>query len=84
MHHGVLAERDLAEQLRRRLRLIAALWALANLCLTGIGLALEARFGYGGLTRRPRVPEYIASATFYFRIDLDGRITAYDRDPKAK
>ena len=36
------------------------------------------------LTRRPSVPEYIASATFYFRIDLDGRITAYDRDLKAK
>ena len=36
------------------------------------------------LTRRPRVPEYIVSATFYFRIDLDGRITAYDRDPKDK
>ena len=36
------------------------------------------------LTRRPRVPEYIASATFYFRIDVDGRITAYDRDLKAR
>lgn len=34
------------------------------------------------LTRQPRVPEYIASQTFYFRIDVDGRITAYDRDAK--
>ncbi len=32
------------------------------------------------LTRQPRVPEYIVSQTFYFRIDLDGRITAYDRE----
>jgi len=36
------------------------------------------------LTRQPRVPEYIASATFYFRIDTDGRITAYDRDTARK
>ena len=32
------------------------------------------------LTRQPRVPEYIVSQTFYFRIDRDGRITAYDRE----
>jgi hypothetical protein len=32
------------------------------------------------LTRQPRVPEYIVSASYYFRIDTDGRITAYDRD----
>ncbi len=32
------------------------------------------------LIRQPRVPEYIVSQTFYFRIDLDGRITAYDRE----
>ncbi|HLQ21861.1 MAG TPA: hypothetical protein VK132_01575 [Gemmatimonadales bacterium] len=36
------------------------------------------------LTRRPRVPEYIVSETFYFRIDADGHITAYDRDPPPK
>jgi hypothetical protein len=33
------------------------------------------------LTRQPRVAEYIVSASYYFRIDTDGRITAYDRDP---
>jgi len=32
------------------------------------------------LTRRPRVPEYVVSRTFYFRIDLNGQITAYDRE----
>lgn len=32
------------------------------------------------LSRRPQVPEYIVSETFYFRIDVDGRITAYDRE----
>jgi hypothetical protein len=31
-------------------------------------------------TRRTRVPEYVVSRTFYFRIDLNGRITAYDGD----
>jgi hypothetical protein len=31
------------------------------------------------LTRQPRVPEYIVSQTFYFRIGLNGQITAYDR-----
>jgi hypothetical protein len=36
------------------------------------------------LTRQPRVPEYIVSETFYFRIDIDGRITAYDRDRTSK
>lgn len=32
------------------------------------------------LTRQPRVPEYVVTRTFYFRIDVDGRITAYDRE----
>jgi hypothetical protein len=32
------------------------------------------------LTRRPRVPEYVVSRSFFFRIDLGGRITAYDRE----
>jgi len=32
------------------------------------------------LTRRPLVPEYVVSASYYFRIDTDGRITAYDRE----
>jgi hypothetical protein len=36
------------------------------------------------LTRRPQVPEYIVSASYYFRIDTDGRITAYDRDTGAR
>ena len=31
------------------------------------------------LTRRPEVPEYVISATLYFRIDVDGTITAFDR-----
>lgn len=30
--------------------------------------------------RKPQVPEYIVSQSFYFRIDVDGQITAYDRD----
>lgn len=32
------------------------------------------------LSRRPQVPEYIVSQSFYFRIDVDGRIVAYDRE----
>jgi len=32
------------------------------------------------LTREPRLPEYIVSRSYYFRIDVDGRIAAYDRD----
>ena len=32
------------------------------------------------LSRMPPVPEYIVSRTFYFRIDVNGQITAYDRD----
>jgi hypothetical protein len=32
------------------------------------------------LSRKPQVPEYIVSQSFYFRIDVDGKITAYDRD----
>lgn len=34
------------------------------------------------LSRRPQVPEYVVSQSFYFRIDVDGQITAYDRDPR--
>jgi hypothetical protein len=36
------------------------------------------------LTRQPRVPEYIVSETFYFHVDLDGRITAYDHEKVSK
>ena len=36
------------------------------------------------LTRQPQVPEYIISASYYFRIDTDGRITAYDRHTGAR
>lgn len=36
------------------------------------------------LSRKPQVPEYIISQSFYFRIDVDGRITAYDRDGAAR
>jgi hypothetical protein len=36
------------------------------------------------LTRRPALPEYIASETYFFRVDSDGTITAYDRDDVAK
>jgi hypothetical protein len=31
------------------------------------------------LTREPRIPEYIVSQSFYFSIDTNGNITAYDR-----
>lgn len=31
------------------------------------------------LERRPRVPEYVASASFFFRIDINGHISAFDR-----
>ena len=31
------------------------------------------------LSRRPQVPEYIVSQSFYFGIDVDGHIEAYDR-----
>jgi hypothetical protein len=34
------------------------------------------------LSRDPRVPEYIVSRTYFFRVDLDGRITAYKHDGK--
>jgi hypothetical protein len=36
------------------------------------------------LSRTPSVPDYIASQSYYFRIDPDGRITAFDRDPASK
>lgn len=36
------------------------------------------------LSRRPQVPEYVVSRSFYFRIDIDGQITAYDRDTEAR
>jgi hypothetical protein len=29
------------------------------------------------LSREPKLPEYIASQSYFFRVDLDGRITAY-------
>lgn len=32
------------------------------------------------LTREPRLAEYIVSRSYYFRVDVDGRITAYDRE----
>ncbi len=32
------------------------------------------------LTREPKLPEYVVSKSFYFRIDVDGRITAFDRE----
>jgi hypothetical protein len=31
-------------------------------------------------TREPTLPEYIVSRSYYFRIDVDGRIMAYDRE----
>lgn len=36
------------------------------------------------LTRQPPMPEYIGSETFYFQVDLDGRITAYDHEKVSK
>jgi hypothetical protein len=33
------------------------------------------------LTRTPRMPEYVVTKSYYFNIGLDGRISAYDRDP---
>lgn len=32
------------------------------------------------LTREPSLPEYIVSKSYYFRIDVDGRIMGYDRE----
>jgi hypothetical protein len=32
------------------------------------------------LSREPKLPEYIVSRGYYFRVDLDGRITAYRHD----
>jgi len=34
------------------------------------------------LSREPKVPEYIASKSYFFRVDVDGRITAYKQDGK--
>jgi len=34
------------------------------------------------LSRVPKVPEYIVSKSYFFRVDLDGRITAYKQDSK--
>ena len=34
------------------------------------------------LAREPRAPEYIVSKSYFFRVDLDGRITAYKQDGK--
>jgi hypothetical protein len=34
------------------------------------------------LSREPRVPEYIGSRSYYFRVDVDGRITAYKQEGK--
>ena len=34
------------------------------------------------LSREPKLPEYIVSKSYFFRVDLDGRITAYRRDGK--
>jgi hypothetical protein len=36
------------------------------------------------LSRAPKLPEYIVSQSYYFRIEPDGRITAYDRDASIK
>ena len=36
------------------------------------------------LTRQPLSPEYIVSETYFFGIQTDGRITAYDRELPAK
>jgi hypothetical protein len=32
------------------------------------------------LTREPRVPEYIVTRSYYFRVDVNGYIAAFDRD----
>jgi hypothetical protein len=36
------------------------------------------------LSRRPRIPEYIVSQSFYFCIDVDGQIIAYDREVEGR
>jgi hypothetical protein len=36
------------------------------------------------IIRKPQVPEYIVSQSFYFRIDVDGQIIAYDRETGAR
>jgi hypothetical protein len=33
------------------------------------------------LSREPRLPEYIVSRNYFFRVEVDGRITAYKHDP---
>jgi hypothetical protein len=32
------------------------------------------------LTREPKLPEYVVSKSYFFKIDVDGRITAYRQD----
>jgi hypothetical protein len=34
------------------------------------------------LSREPKLPEYIASKSYFFRVDVDGRITAFRHDGK--
>lgn len=36
------------------------------------------------LSRKPQVPEYIISQSFYFRIEVDGEIIAYDRETEGR
>jgi hypothetical protein len=36
------------------------------------------------LTREPKVPEYIVSRSYYFRVGVDGTIAAYDREKTGK
>ena len=33
------------------------------------------------LSREPKLPEYVVSRNYFFRVELDGRITAYRHDP---
>ena len=34
------------------------------------------------LSREPKLPEYITSRSYIFRVDVDGRVTAFRRDDK--
>jgi hypothetical protein len=36
------------------------------------------------LSRKPQVPEYVVSQSFYFRIEVDGEIIAYDRETEGR
>jgi hypothetical protein len=36
------------------------------------------------LSRQPRVPEYIVSQSYIFRVDVDGRISAFRKDASEK